>query len=100
MGLDAIVGREAELAAIEAFLDAMPARPSALVIEGEAGIGKSTLWLAARHAAETRGYRLLQARPGESEARLSYAALADLVDDVFEETHASMPVRPRRRSSA
>jgi DNA-binding CsgD family transcriptional regulator len=97
--VEALVGREAELAAIETFLDALPARPSALVIEGEAGIGKTTLWLAARHAAETRGYRLLQARPAESEARLSYGALADLVNDVFDETHATLPV-PQERALA
>ena len=39
-----IVGRERELAALAGFVDEAPRRPRALVLEGEAGIGKTTLW--------------------------------------------------------
>ncbi len=42
--VDDIVGRDAELEAIECWLDAR--RAPTLLIEGEAGIGKSTLWRA------------------------------------------------------
>ena len=42
-----MVGREAELAAVERFLDRLQVEASALLIEGEAGIGKTTIWLAA-----------------------------------------------------
>jgi hypothetical protein len=35
----AIVGHEAELEAVERFLDGVPSGPLALVVEGEAGIG-------------------------------------------------------------
>src|SRR5688500_1864717 len=87
----AIVGREAELVAVERFLDDVPTGPVALVIEGEAGIGKTTVWLAALRAAESRALRVLRARPAESEARLSYAALADLVGGAFDETRAMLP---------
>jgi DNA-binding CsgD family transcriptional regulator len=97
--LETLVGREAELAAIEKFLNDLPAGPSALSIEGEAGIGKTTLWLNARRAADARGYRVLQARPAESEARLSYAALADLVGDAFDETRGTLPM-PQERALA
>ena len=41
---DAIVGRDAELAAIDDFLD-RDRRSGVLLLEGEAGIGKTTLWL-------------------------------------------------------
>ena len=41
-----IVGREEELGYLHAFVDQAGRGPSALVLEGEAGIGKSTLWLA------------------------------------------------------
>jgi len=34
---------------------------------------------------------VLQARPAESEAKLSYAALADLLDDVFDDTRSALP---------
>jgi class 3 adenylate cyclase len=86
-----IVGREGELAAVERFLDGVSAQPSALVIEGEAGIGKTTMWLEAVRAAESRTLRVLRARPAESEAKLSYAALADLIGAAFDETRAVLP---------
>ena len=40
----AIVGRDPELAAVERLVDAISERSTALVIEGEAGIGKTTVW--------------------------------------------------------
>src|SRR3954454_7783776 len=40
-----IAGRERELDSIHAFLDGPVEGPAGLVIEGEAGIGKSTVWL-------------------------------------------------------
>ena len=90
--MGAVVGRDNELSAIERFLDALPAGPSGLVVEGEAGIGKTTLWVEAVRAAEARAQRVLQARPAESEAKLSYAALADLVGSAFDETRGALPV--------
>jgi DNA-binding CsgD family transcriptional regulator len=97
--VDAIVGREAELEAVERFLDALPEGPSALVVEGEAGIGKTTLWEEAVRSARARTYRVLVARPAESEAKLSYAALADLLADVFDEVRDALPA-PQERALA
>jgi DNA-binding CsgD family transcriptional regulator len=97
---DAIVGREPELAAIERFLTALPGTSAALVIEGEAGIGKTTLWLEAVRSAESRGFHVLRARPAESEARLSYAALADLVGDVFGDLRGALPAVQERALAA
>lgn len=74
-----IVGREAELQRIAAFLDAAAAGPAALVLAGEAGIGKTTLWEAGLDAARARGCHVLVSRPAESETALSYAGLADLL---------------------
>ena len=54
-----IVGREQELASLRAFIDAGRRRPAALVLEGEPGIGKSTLWLAGVEEAAARGLRVL-----------------------------------------
>ncbi|MBA3383718.1 MAG: ATP-binding protein [Actinobacteria bacterium] len=95
----AIVGREAELAAVARFLDSLQAGAAALVIEGEAGIGKTTVWREAVRGAESRSLRVLQARPAESEAKLSYAALADLVGDAFDEARAALPA-PQERALA
>jgi len=88
---NAIVGREAELVVVERFLDSVPTDPAALVIEGGAGVGKTTVWLEGVRVAEPRAFRVLKARPAESEAKLSYAALADLVGAAFDETRAVLP---------
>ena len=45
-GLPEVVGRDEELASIATFVDGPVDGPSALVLEGEPGIGKSVLWLA------------------------------------------------------
>jgi Cdc6-like AAA superfamily ATPase len=94
-----VVGRERELASAANFLVELELGSAALVIEGEAGIGKTTLWLEVVKAAEARGYRVLQARPAESEAKLSYAVLADLVGAAFDETRAALPI-PQERALA
>jgi DNA-binding NarL/FixJ family response regulator len=94
-----LVGRERELATVSAFVDAIPEGPRALLLEGEAGIGKTTIWLEAVGAAEERGFRVLQARPAESEAKLSYAVLADLLGRAFDETRAALPA-PQERALA
>ena len=87
----AVFGRERELAAGAAFVDALRGGSGALLIEGEPGIGKSTVWSAIVRSAEAGAIRVLQARPAESEARLSYSALADLVGPVFDATRAVLP---------
>ena len=78
--VDGILGRDTELARVKWFLGPMSGRPSALILEGTAGIGKTTLWHAGVSFARARGHRVLSCRAAESEARLSYAALGDLLD--------------------
>ena len=92
-----IVGRDAELRSLSAFLDRTAAGPAALVLEGEAGIGKSTLWLAGVEAARERGFRVLSARPAEAEQGLAHAALGDVFEDVFEIVVPALSA-PRRRA--
>jgi DNA-binding NarL/FixJ family response regulator len=56
----AVVGRPAELAAIEDAIGvAESGRLSALTVEGEPGIGKTRLLLAARESAQARGFLTL-----------------------------------------
>jgi transcriptional regulator with GAF, ATPase, and Fis domain len=54
-----IIGRDSEMATLTAFLDRVPNGPVAMLIEGEAGIGKSTVWNGAVAEASTRNYRIL-----------------------------------------
>jgi DNA-binding CsgD family transcriptional regulator len=74
-----VLGREAELDQVRSFVSAS-GRPSALILEGTAGIGKTTLWHAGVSVARAQGQRVLSCRAAEPEARLSYAALGDLLD--------------------
>jgi hypothetical protein len=67
------------------------------VLEGEPGIGKTTLWTATMAHAEQQGCRVLSCRPAEAEAKLSYAALADLLAPVEEEAFRGLP-GPQRRA--
>ena len=90
------VGRKAELSSIARFLERVPGGPYALVIEGEAGIGKTTVWVEAARVAEDSGLRMLKARPAESEANLSYAALSDLVGIAFDEVRGVLPAVQER----
>ncbi len=75
-----ILGRDSELAEVASFIGSAPGAPSCLLLEGPAGIGKTTLWHAGVSLARARGHRVLSCRAAESEARLSYAALGDLFD--------------------
>lgn len=92
-----VIGREADQAVIDRFLDALAAGSAGLVVAGEAGSGKTTLWGAALDAAGRRDYRRLVARPAESEARLSYSGLGDLLDAVADEVLPDLP-EPQRRA--
>ena len=93
---DQIVGREAELAAVERFLAAPSDEPAALVVEGEAGIGKTTVWLEAVRLAEARGLRVLRGAAGRRARRGSPTPRSPISSaHVFDET-AAIRCRPCR----
>ena len=77
-----VICRTKELGAIADFLTSACLRPSGLTIEGEAGIGKTTLWSAATEQARERGCCVLSAQAGQAESAMGYAAVADLLRDV------------------
>src|SRR3954470_1847390 len=93
-----VVGRETELASLADFLDRVALGPAALVLAGEAGVGKTELWRAAVAEGRERGYRVLEARPAEAEGELAFAGLADLLGGAREEI-AALPVPQRRALS-
>jgi DNA-binding CsgD family transcriptional regulator len=92
-----IVGRDQELGFLHAFLDRADGGSTAFVLEGEAGIGKSTLWLAGVEAARDRGLRVLEARPAETERGFAHAGLGDLLEPVLDDVLPELPA-PRRRA--
>jgi len=92
-----IIGRDTELSVVQAFLDRPAEGLRALVLEGGAGIGKSTLWQAGVTAARQQSFHVLTSRPAEAERTLAYVVLGDLFADADPEVLAALPA-PRRRA--
>ena len=88
-----VLGREAEMAEITGFIGSVSDGPAALILDGVAGIGKTTLWDAGVAVAHEAGHHVLSCRAAESEARLSFAALGDLLEIELPELPA-----PQRRA--
>jgi DNA-binding CsgD family transcriptional regulator len=96
---DTIVGRTAELETVDRFLSGIPMGTSALVLEGEAGIGKTRLWREGVERAQARGVCVLRSRPGGAEVRLSFSGLGDLLGGSAEAILSQLP-HPQRRALA
>ncbi|HEY3540930.1 MAG TPA: AAA family ATPase [Gaiellaceae bacterium] len=79
-----LLEREAELAALHAYVDAAGAGAGRLVaIEGRAGIGKSRLLAEARALANDGGFSLLTARGGELEVDFAYGVVRQLFEPIL-----------------
>jgi DNA-binding CsgD family transcriptional regulator len=91
-----ITGRGREVAAVEAFLDSLPSGACALVLEGEPGIGKTSIWVAGLDLARGRSYPILSARPSGAEVQLAFAGLGDLLDGVDHALVEDLPPPQRR----
>jgi DNA-binding CsgD family transcriptional regulator len=70
--------------------------PRAILLEGAAGVGKTALWHRALDLAAERGWRILSSAPAGSEARLAFAALGDLLDQVIDDVLPALPAPQRR----
>lgn len=92
---NAVVGRPEESRAVADFLTRAATGPSALLVEGELGIGKTTLWIAALAQARHRGFRVMTSRTASSESVLAYAAVADLLGEVDTTAIAGLPYTQR-----
>ena len=74
-----LIGRERELERLLANVDGIEDHGGALVLRGEAGIGKSALVEAASARARAQGLRVLTTTAVESETRLPFAGLHALL---------------------
>ncbi|MFC0111927.1 helix-turn-helix transcriptional regulator [Kibdelosporangium aridum] len=91
-----VIGRQAELDALSGLFDPDVSGVLAVRIEGEPGVGKSTLWREGVTAALTRSYEILACAPTQAEAKLSFAALADLLEPVLGAVSPELPAPQRR----
>jgi DNA-binding CsgD family transcriptional regulator len=92
-----VIGRESELAILDRFLDSIPTGPSAMLLSGDPGIGKTTVWKEGLSGAQLRRYRTLSCGPVEAETRLSYAAVGDLLEPILEQALPTVP-EPQRQA--
>ncbi|MCZ2828984.1 DUF2791 family P-loop domain-containing protein [Modestobacter sp. VKM Ac-2986] len=79
-----LVGRDAEVEALDRLLRDVRHRGAAVVVRGEAGIGKSALLRHIGEAATAQGLRVLRTTGVESEAALPFAALHQLVRSLLD----------------
>jgi hypothetical protein len=85
-----VTGREAELGLLATFLREDLGRPAALVLQGDAGIGKTTILRAALERAQPSDLRVLAIRLSGGEAELPFAALGDLIEEAGGEGLAAL----------
>ncbi len=85
-----LAGREG---IVEAARTALAADGGArgVVLEGEAGIGKTSVWGAVVDDLDAAGWRVLRTRPSEPDASLALIGLFDLFDSVADEVLAVLP---------
>jgi DNA-binding CsgD family transcriptional regulator len=89
--LNEVLGRPAELAAIQTLLSRSRTRLAALLFEGEPGIGKSTLWRWTVANATEAGVRVLQSRPTAAEEALTFGGLVDIFAEVPSQAMLRLP---------
>ncbi|HEX3454993.1 MAG TPA: ATP-binding protein, partial [Gaiellaceae bacterium] len=74
-----LLGRDRELATLWGLIDGIEGQGGAVVVRGEAGIGKSALLAAARERARDRGVTVVSTTGALSEAQLAFAGLHQLL---------------------
>jgi hypothetical protein len=76
-------GREPELEVVEGLVDGVRDRGAVLLVRGEPGIGKSALLAAATAKATDHGMQVLSAVGVQSEARLPFGGLHQLLRPIL-----------------
>ena len=78
-----IIGREAGLARLRGLVDPVPQSNRVLLVTGEAGMGKTVLLADVAGRARLAGMRVLSVTGRESESRLAFAGLHQLLRPVL-----------------
>ena len=87
-----IIGREAGLSRLRGLVDPVPQASQVLLVIGEAGMGKTVLLADAADRAREAGLRVLPVTGRESEAKLAFAGLHQLLRPVLPSA-AGLPAR-------
>ncbi len=92
-----IVGRGVELAAVRRLMDRAARSLAFLALEGEAGIGKTTIWGAALDDARARDWLVLTSIPARAEQGLTLGGLSDAFEGLPDDAIARLP-EPQRHA--
>lgn len=95
-----IVGRSHELDAMQVALESARHRPTALILDGQAGIGKTTMLRETAEWAKASGFLVLTTTGAAAEVGLAWAGLADLLTGIDEMVLAELPALHQRALSA
>ncbi len=74
-----LIGRAEECGRLRHFVDSMPLGPAVLLVRGEPGIGRTSLWEYGLDYAGRRGYLVRAVRPRADDRPRPSAALTDLL---------------------
>jgi DNA-binding CsgD family transcriptional regulator len=91
-----ILGRAREVELATDVLLSGREGPCALFVEGDPGIGKTTLFDAVVTGARERGFKVLRCRPSQSEVRLPHAGIIEALDGVPTRLVDGLPAPQRR----
>ena len=94
-----LIGREGEHERLRRFVADLVVGPGALLLHGDAGIGKTVLWRAAVGEAEAAGLTVLVTRCVEAEMPIAFGGLADLLGESLPNIAAELP-EPQRAALA
>jgi DNA-binding CsgD family transcriptional regulator len=87
-----IIGREGGVARLRGLVDPVPQASQVLLVTGEAGMGKTVLLADAAERARSAGMRVLSVTGRESESKLAFAGLHQLLRPVLSSA-AGLPGR-------
>jgi predicted ATPase len=95
-----IIGREYELRAVRQFVDGVSEGPASVVLDGQAGIGKTGIWKQAVLDARTEGVAVRTCQCSEADAGWAFAGLGDLLEGLGSECLVELPEVQRSALSA
>ncbi|HEY8799044.1 MAG TPA: AAA family ATPase, partial [Candidatus Limnocylindrales bacterium] len=90
-----MIGRRGELEAVDRFVERARDGLASFLVIGDAGIGKTSIWVEGVRRAGSGGARVLRSAPAESERSLTLGGLTDLLAEVSSDELAHLPTVQR-----
>ena len=90
-----LIGRDRDIDRLLSFVDGVSRQGGAMLLSGDAGVGKTALLEATARYADDSGARLLRATGAEFEADVSFAGLNQLLYPLFDEIDQLRPAHAK-----